>query len=131
VRVRLSYTNGTHPEKLSIITRSQILTLIYRWGEGDNTYGIIATGNIDIEYDQVDAIGDMIITLNDAPSGLRFERFKAIAAAGKANGALVIGQLSHPGNQLLAHIRLDAISASDIQLGEFLRLHAPRSNKSR
>ncbi len=91
----------------------------YRWGEGANNFGIIATGNIDVEYDQLDAIGDMVITLKDPTSGSRFQSFQALATGAKANGALVIGQVSHPGNQLLAHIRKDVISASDIQLRKF------------
>ncbi|KAH8895348.1 putative NADH oxidase [Thozetella sp. PMI_491] len=104
------------------------IELYRRWGEGENTFGIIITGNIDIEYDQVDAIGDFIVTLNDRPEGLRFERFKAMAEAGKANGALMVGQVTHPGNQLMAHIRKDTISASDIQLGPFGEFYAtPRA----
>ncbi|GAD91489.1 hypothetical protein NECHADRAFT_82011 [Paecilomyces variotii No. 5] len=94
----------------------ETIELYRRWGEGTNTYGMIETGNIDVEYDQLDAIGDMIITLKDPLSGRRFEAFQALAAAGKAGGALMIGQVSHPGAQLLAHIRKDAISASDVQL---------------
>lgn len=96
--------------------RANIVTIMYRWGEGENTFGIIATGNIDLEYDQVDSVGDMIITLQDSFTGSRFEGFKELATAGKANGALVIGQLAHPGSQLFAHVRQDAISPSGIQL---------------
>lgn len=69
-----------------------------------------------MEYDQVDSVGDMIITLQDPFTGPRFEAFKELATAGKANGALVIGQLAHPGSQLYAHVREDAISPSGIQL---------------
>ncbi|KAM6479924.1 hypothetical protein HDV62DRAFT_399412 [Trichoderma sp. SZMC 28011] len=98
------------------IPTNEIIELYRRWGEGENTFGIIATGNIDLEYDQVDSVGDMIITLQDSFTGSRFEGFKELATAGKANGALVIGQLAHPGSQLFAHVRQDAISPSGIQL---------------
>ncbi|RFU25204.1 hypothetical protein B7463_g11138, partial [Scytalidium lignicola] len=89
---------------------------ISRWGEGTNSFGLIMTGNIDVEYDQLDAIGDMIITLKDPLYGPRFEAFQTLAAGAKANGSLFLGQVSHPGRQLLERVRKYTISASDIRL---------------
>ncbi|OTB16450.1 hypothetical protein K445DRAFT_316726 [Daldinia sp. EC12] len=93
---------------------SQALICVpFRWGE--NEWGTIATGNIDIEFDMLDAIGDCIITPECPFSGPRFEAFQEMAKAAKAHGSLVVGQVTHPGRQLSARIRKDTISASAIQ----------------
>lgn len=60
----------------------------------------------------------MIISAEHEPEGPRFEKFREIAAAGTAEGGLIIGQLSHPGRQVGAHVNPVALSASDVQLGE-------------
>ena len=74
------------------------------------------TGNVDIEYDQLDAIADMVITQKDQTSGPRFEAFKALATAAKAHGSLIVAQVTHPGRQLSSNLRKDTISASAIPL---------------
>lgn len=79
---------------------------------------MILTGNIDVQHDALDAVGDMIISAEHEPEGPRFEKFREIAAAGTAEGGLIIGQLSHPGRQVGAHVNPVALSASDVQLGE-------------
>lgn len=89
---------------------------IHRWGEGSNSFGIILTGNIDIEYDQLATIGDMTVTQKDQPSGPRFEAFQELASGAKADGSLIVAQVTHPGRQLPAKIRKDTISASAIPL---------------
>ncbi|KAH8812608.1 hypothetical protein F5884DRAFT_832233 [Xylogone sp. PMI_703] len=111
----LATWNGKDIQKRGVPTKETI-ELYRRWGEGANSFGLIVTGNIDVEYDQLDAVGDMIITLQDSFSGPRFEAFKKLAAAGKSNGSLFLGQVSHPGRQLFEYIRKDTISASDIRL---------------
>ncbi|KAL2056069.1 hypothetical protein ABVK25_003712 [Lepraria finkii] len=50
------------------------------------------------------------------PKGERFEAFRQLAAASKAHGSLVIGQVSHPGRQVGSSIQKDPVSASDVQL---------------
>lgn len=61
--------------------------------------------------------GDMIIDQACLSEGERFEKFKALATAAKANGSLIIGQLTHPGRQVQSSLSPTAISASDVQLG--------------
>ncbi|KAI5860793.1 NADH:flavin oxidoreductase/NADH oxidase-like protein [Durotheca rogersii] len=96
------------------IPTPEMIELYRRWGEGG--WGVITTGNIDIEFDMLDAVGDGIITPECPPSGPRFEAFKELAAAAKAHGSLIVAQVTHPGRQLSARIRPDTISASAIQL---------------
>jgi 2,4-dienoyl-CoA reductase-like NADH-dependent reductase (Old Yellow Enzyme family) len=79
---------------------------------------VIVTGNIDIHYDALDAVGDMIITPHDGFEGERFEKFKALATAAKANGSLLVGQVTQPGRQLEKKLNPETISASDVQLGK-------------
>lgn len=55
----------------------------------------------------------------DAPyEGERFDRFKELAKAAKADGSLLVAQVNHPGRQVEARVNPVAISASDVQLGE-------------
>ncbi|KAI1806013.1 NADH:flavin oxidoreductase/NADH oxidase-like protein [Daldinia bambusicola] len=95
------------------IPTKELIDLYRVWGE--NEWGIIASGNIDIEYDMLDAIGDAIITPECPFSGPRFEAFQELAKAATAHGSLIVGQVTHPGRQLVARIRKDTISASAIQ----------------
>ncbi|KAJ5009935.1 NADH-dependent flavin oxidoreductase nadA, partial [Colletotrichum sp. SAR 10_99] len=86
------------------------------WGEGPNNFGVIVTGNIDVEFDYMSSIGDMIITPECKPEGERFEGFKAVAAAGKADGSLMLGQVTHAGRQVQKKIQPNPISASAVVL---------------
>ncbi|KAI1468022.1 NADH:flavin oxidoreductase/NADH oxidase-like protein [Daldinia caldariorum] len=95
------------------IPTKELIELYRVWGE--NEWGVIATGNIDIEFDMLDAIGDSIITPECPFSGPRFEAFQELAKAATAHGSLVVGQVTHPGRQLAARIRKDTISASATQ----------------
>jgi 2,4-dienoyl-CoA reductase-like NADH-dependent reductase (Old Yellow Enzyme family) len=94
---------------------SKKLAKVYkRWGEGN--FGQIVTGNIMIEYDQLEGRGVMIIPSDANFSGPRFEAFKDIALAAKVHGSLILGQLNHPGRQVDNRIQPNHISASDVQL---------------
>ncbi|EMC99204.1 hypothetical protein BAUCODRAFT_104109 [Baudoinia panamericana UAMH 10762] len=94
---------------------SKSLINVYRiWGEGG--IGNILTGNIMIEYDHLEAAGNAIIPRGAPFSGERFEAFKEMAAAGKKEGSLMVGQVSHPGRQVQDKIQPHPISASDVQL---------------
>ncbi|KAI1389377.1 NADH:flavin oxidoreductase/NADH oxidase-like protein [Hypoxylon trugodes] len=95
------------------IPTPELIELYRRWGE--NEWGVIVSGNTDIEFDMLDAVGDCIITPECPPSGPRFEAFKELAVAAKANGSLILAQLTHPGRQLSARIRKDTISSSAVQ----------------
>ncbi|GAB7352329.1 hypothetical protein MBLNU459_g2775t1 [Dothideomycetes sp. NU459] len=85
-----------------------------RWGEGE--IGLILSGNIMIEYDQLEAAGNPIIPREADFSGERFDAFKEMATQGKKHGMLMVGQVSHPGRQVESRIQKDPVSASDVQL---------------
>jgi 2,4-dienoyl-CoA reductase-like NADH-dependent reductase (Old Yellow Enzyme family) len=94
---------------------SENLVNVYKlWGEGG--YGQILTGNIMIEYDQLEAMGNPIIPHKAEFRGLRFERFKQMAEVAKAYGSLIVGQVSHPGRQCESRIQPSPVSASDVHL---------------
>jgi len=96
------------------IPSKNLINVYKRWGEGG--YGNILTGNIMIEYDQLEAMGNPIIPRDAEFSGPRFEAFKELATASKAHGSLIVGQVSHPGRQVENRIQKNPISASDKQL---------------
>jgi 2,4-dienoyl-CoA reductase-like NADH-dependent reductase (Old Yellow Enzyme family) len=96
------------------VPSTDLVNAYRRWGEGG--IGLILSGNIMIDYDQLEAAGNPIIP-KDAPyNGQRFERFRDMATQGKAEGNLMVGQVSHPGRQVEERIQKDPVSASDIQL---------------
>jgi 2,4-dienoyl-CoA reductase-like NADH-dependent reductase (Old Yellow Enzyme family) len=95
------------------IPSTQLINVYKRWGEGG--FGQIVTGNIMIEYDQIE-MGASIIPLDAPFSGPRFEAFKELATLAKAHGSLIVGQVNHPGRQVEAQINPNPISASDVQL---------------
>ncbi|KAL9610637.1 MAG: hypothetical protein Q9167_004679 [Letrouitia subvulpina] len=92
----------------------ELINVYKRWGEGQ--LGTILTGNIMIELDQLEAAGNPIIPRTSPFSGERFEAFKELAAASKAHGSLIVGQVSHPGRQVQSTMQKNPVSASDIQL---------------
>ncbi|KAL1872710.1 hypothetical protein Daus18300_004256 [Diaporthe australafricana] len=96
------------------IPTQEYIELYRRWGEGG--WGIIQTGNIMTDFEQMSAAGDAVIPLDAPFEGQRFERFKTVAAVAKAHGALVIGQVNHPGRQIPTKMAKESISASAVQL---------------
>lgn len=74
-----------------------------------------------IDCKHMSAPGDSAIPLEAPMDGERFDKFRAVAAAAKAHGALIIGQLNHPGRQIPSKIIQESISASAVQLGESIR----------
>ncbi|KAM5357273.1 hypothetical protein ACJZ2D_016432 [Fusarium nematophilum] len=86
------------------------------WGEGDNGWGLILTGNVETDFQSISAPGDMIATTECKPEGSRFDMFKKIAAVGKANGSLMVAQITHPGRQLRHHLNPIAVAPSAIQM---------------
>ncbi|KAF2165423.1 hypothetical protein M409DRAFT_24273 [Zasmidium cellare ATCC 36951] len=81
------------------------------WGEG--RIGLILTGNVMLEYDQVATAGDLVAPRGAPFSGPRFEAFQKLAAAGKAQGSLMVAQLNHPGKQIDSRIQPYPVSASE------------------
>lgn len=102
------------------IPSKNLINVYKRWGEGG--FGQILTGNIIIEYDQLEAMGNPIIPRDAEFSGPRFEAFKELATQAKAHGSLIVGQVSHPGRQVENRIQKNSISASDVQLEGTSRL---------
>ncbi len=96
------------------IPSKNLINVYKRWGEGQ--LGTIMTGNIMMEYDQLEAAGNAIIPRTAPFSGERFEAFQELAAASKAHGSIIVGQVSHPGRQSGSRIQPDPVSASDVQL---------------
>ncbi|KAH8904990.1 NADH oxidase [Coniochaeta sp. PMI_546] len=90
-------------------------TNLYRsWGEGG--FGVVLTGNILIDFENLEGRGNAIVP-RDAPlHGPRFEGFQQLAVAGKAGGSLFLGQLNHPGRQAFEIMQPNPVSASDVQL---------------
>ncbi|KAL8831922.1 MAG: hypothetical protein Q9170_005084 [Blastenia crenularia] len=96
------------------IPSQELINLYKRWGEGQ--MGTLLTGNIMMEFDQLEAAGNPIIPRTAPFSGERFEAFKELATQSKAHGSLIVGQVSHPGRQCTSKIQSDPVSASDVQL---------------
>ena len=124
---RLSSWSPQDLPKRGVPTK-ELINAYKRWGEGN--IGLILTGNIMIDYDQLEAAGNAIIPPKAEFSGERFERFKELATQAKKNGSLVVGQVSHPGRQTEARLQPNPVSASDLQLKgkvmgmEFAQPHA-------
>lgn len=110
---RLSTWDPKEPTKRGIPTKD-LINVYKRWGEG--ALGVILTGNIMIDYDQLEAAGNPIIPPDSAFSGERFEAFKELSSQAKTHGSLCLGQVSHPGRQVESRIQPHPISASDVQL---------------
>ncbi|KAF5000740.1 hypothetical protein FDECE_11142 [Fusarium decemcellulare] len=91
-----------------------LVDIYRRWGEGG--FGVILTGNIMIEHDQLEAPGNLIIPRGSPFTGRRFEAFEGLAHAAKERGSLIVSQLNHPGRQVESTINKGPISAGDIQL---------------
>ncbi|CAI7573560.1 unnamed protein product [Penicillium pancosmium] len=85
-------------------------------GWGESQVGINLTGNVMIDPGHLEAAGNPVIPRDAEFSGERFERFQQLAAAGKANGMLIIAQVGHPGRQTPQHLQPNPISASDVQV---------------
>ncbi|KAJ5995345.1 hypothetical protein N7481_002322 [Penicillium waksmanii] len=85
-------------------------------GWGESQVGINLTGNVMIDPGHLEAAGNPVIPRDAEFSGERFERFQELAAAGKANGMLIIAQVGHPGRQTPQHLQPNPISASDVQV---------------
>ncbi|KAI0877018.1 NADH oxidase [Hypoxylon argillaceum] len=109
----LSSYDEANPEARGI-PPSRMADFYARFAQGG--WGQILTGNIQISYTDLEAPGNAIIPPGAEFSGPRFEAFAAVAAAGKSQGGLIVGQVSHPGRQAFAALQPHPISASPVQL---------------
>jgi 2,4-dienoyl-CoA reductase-like NADH-dependent reductase (Old Yellow Enzyme family) len=115
---RLSTWDPKDLPKRGIPTK-ELINVYRRWGEG--ALGLILTGNVMIDYEQLEAAGNPIIPQDAEFSGERFEAFKELCTQAKKHGSLCVGQVSHPGRQVESRIQPNPISASDVQLeGNFM-----------
>ncbi|QKX58674.1 uncharacterized protein TRUGW13939_05801 [Talaromyces rugulosus] len=103
-----------HDRRASGIPGQDLINLYRRWGEGG--WGTILTGNIQTQYLMPGSRGDMIIDPESPMEGERFDGFKHVAEAAKANGSLIIGQISHVGRKVTPDLVKEAISASAIPI---------------
>ncbi|KAK6366986.1 hypothetical protein LTS17_010537 [Exophiala oligosperma] len=110
---RLSSWDPVHKEKRGVPSK-ELINVYRRWGEGG--LGLILTGNIMVDYDNLESPGNMIIPPGAPFEGERFEAFKELATQSKAHGSLIVGQVSHPGRQITQRLSADPVSASDVQL---------------
>ncbi|KAJ9639011.1 hypothetical protein H2201_005922 [Coniosporium apollinis] len=118
---RISSWDPQNFEKRGIPSKN-LINVYRRWGEG--ALGVILTGNIMIEPDQLEAAGNPIIPRTAPFEGERFEAFKKLAAESKKHGSLIVGQVSHPGRQVEDRIQKNPVSASDVQLeGNIMGMH--------
>jgi len=110
---RISSWDPNHFEARGIPSKN-LINVYKRWGEGQ--LGTILTGNIMMEYDQLEAAGNPIIPRGAEFKGERFDAFKKLAEESKAHRSLIVGQLSHPGRQTGDTMQKDPVSASDVKL---------------
>lgn len=105
-----------HPEEVekSGVPTKELINVYRRWGRG--SLGLILTGNIMLDFNQLEAPGNAIIPPGARLEGERYEAFKELAIAAKAHGSLILGQVNHPGRQVPTSINTDPVSASDVQL---------------
>ncbi|KAI8630061.1 NADH oxidase [Xylariaceae sp. FL1651] len=96
------------------IPSAELIALCERWGKG--VWGQILTGNVMIDPGHLEAAGNAIIPVDAPFHGPRFEAFKELATKAKANGSLIVAQVSHPGRQVPETIQNHPISASAVQL---------------
>ncbi|KAJ1307103.1 hypothetical protein OPQ81_001221 [Rhizoctonia solani] len=91
----------------------RLVKLYEEWGKGG--WGIIATGNVMVHPEHLEAAGNAILYApHETPE--RIEQFRKIAAAGKANGSLMVIQLSHAGRQVPVYVNPHPVGASETQL---------------
>lgn len=95
------------------IPDAAMFKLYEKFGKGG--IGVILTGAIIFEHDQITQRGDAVIPTGAPFSGKRFEAFRNLAKCGKSYGSLMIGQLNHPGKQIDRSIQPHPISASDVE----------------
>lgn len=93
---------------------SDRLVHLYRtWGQGG--YGIIATGNVMLHPQQMEAPGNAVLYApHETPD--RIKQFRRLATAAKAEGSLVVMQISHTGRQVPDFMNPNPVSAGDVKL---------------
>ncbi|KAJ5934408.1 hypothetical protein N7466_003955 [Penicillium verhagenii] len=115
---------GAMSERLASFTLADIenrgipspeLVNVYK-NRGTGGIGLNLTGNVMIDPGHLEAAGNTVIPRRSPFSGERFERFRELAAAGKAAGGLIVAQVGHPGRQTPEYLQSNTISASAVPM---------------
>lgn len=99
---------------LGQVPGDRLVNLYRAWAEGGA--GMIITGNVMVDPTAMTGPGGVVLQQGTLDDGLVRARFERWAAAGKAGGASLIMQISHPGRQLYAAQGQEAVSASESKL---------------
>lgn len=91
----------------------RLLRLYDIWSQGG--YGIIITGNVTVDSAHLETPGNAILDKAYETKAC-IEEFRRIARTGKAQGSLVIMQLSHAGRRAPGYINPNPVSAGDVRL---------------
>ncbi|KAK0552035.1 NADH-dependent flavin oxidoreductase [Tilletia horrida] len=102
------------PSNRGIVT-GNLVRLYTAFGAGG--FGIILTGNLQVDPYNLSGPGDMILAKDLLNNG-RLEEFKKLVNAAKAHGSLFYAQISHAGRQTPAHVQPNPVSASSIKLDD-------------
>jgi 2,4-dienoyl-CoA reductase-like NADH-dependent reductase (Old Yellow Enzyme family) len=97
------------------VPSDRLVSLYEAWGKGG--YGIILTGNVMVHPEQLEAPGNAILYApHETPE--RFEQFRRVANAAKAEGSLAVMQISHAGRQVVSYVNPNPVSAGDVKLDD-------------
>uniref|UniRef100_A0A7E4VD98 Oxidored_FMN domain-containing protein n=1 Tax=Panagrellus redivivus TaxID=6233 RepID=A0A7E4VD98_PANRE len=100
-------------EVKSGIPTEQYINLYEKFGHGG--FGLIVTGNINVDINHLEGIGNVIIE-ERLDTHERREGFRGVAQAAKSDGSLVVGQLNHCGSQTPIYLNPAPYSSSDIPI---------------
>ncbi|GAA5896673.1 uncharacterized protein JCM6883_006976 [Sporobolomyces salmoneus] len=122
---RLCSFSMDQPETRGRVSKEYI-KLYEEWGKGK--IGVIVLGNIPIDYEGLEARGNIII--DERCDFDPVENLKEAIKVAKAHGSIVIGQLTHGGRQTSTDVTGDKapVSASDVQCPSFggMEFNKPR-----
>jgi 2,4-dienoyl-CoA reductase-like NADH-dependent reductase (Old Yellow Enzyme family) len=92
----------------------RLFNLYSAWAKGGA--GLILTGNVMIDPTAMTGPGGVVLEQGSLAEDETCERFERWAKAGKAGGAKLVMQISHPGRQVYASMGTQAVSASETKV---------------
>jgi 2,4-dienoyl-CoA reductase-like NADH-dependent reductase (Old Yellow Enzyme family) len=92
---RLATFAPDSPHEMGVPTE-RLINLYEKFGHGG--FGVLITGNIVVHPNHLELPGNVILG-REIDTDQRRETLARLAKAAKADGSLIIGQLSHPGDQ--------------------------------
>ncbi|KAH7700876.1 Protein F17A9.4 [Aphelenchoides avenae] len=115
-----TYVHGN--PKLTGVPTERLINVYDKHGHGG--FGVICTGNVMVAPNHLEVAGNTVIAAEvDTPE--RREKFSILTKAAKADGALVIAQLSHSGAATPIEINPQPFSASDVEAHGFSKYGKP------